>query len=144
MDHFWTFVGSVTALPSAGHDRQYVPSCVPIQIRFRSNSTKPFSVVPRHQDSYLLMSPSRGGTNQATSFGAVGSEMSNMRMPALNQVITTIAGLDVPGASQHCVLCEPKRPRAKQKSEYGASGGAAGRGKKPMIFVFFRSFTSIM
>ena len=49
-----------------------------------------------------------------------------------------------PGASQHCVLCEPKRPRAKQKSVYGASGGAAGRGNKPMIFGFFGSFTSTM
>src|SRR3974390_3496863 len=111
---------------------------------FRSNSTKTFSVVPRHQLSYLLMSPSRGGTNQATSLGAVGSEMSNTRTPALNQVIATMAGFDVPGASQHCVLWEPNRPRAKQKSLYGASGGAAGRGKNPTIFGFRGSLTSIM
>src|ERR1700676_1307990 len=97
MDHFWTLVGSVTAFPRAGQDRQYVPSCVPIQIRLRSNSTKTFSVVPRHQVSYLLMSPSRGGTNHATSFGAVGSLMSKMRTPALNQVIATKFGLGVPG-----------------------------------------------
>src|ERR1700676_984063 len=100
MDHFWTFVGSVTGFPIAGHERQYVPSCVPIQIKFRSNSTNTFSVVPRHHVSYLLMSPSRGGTNHATSFGAVGSEISKTRTPALNHVITMIAGLDVPGASQ--------------------------------------------
>src|SRR6516162_779744 len=103
-------------------------------IRFRSHSTTTSSVVPRHQVEYLSMSPSRGGTNHATSFGEVGSDMSKMRTPALNQVIAMNWGREVPGASQHWVLWEPKRPRAKQKSVYGASGGAAGRGKKPMIF----------
>ncbi len=53
-------------------------------------------------------------------------------------------GLGVPGWIKHCVLCEPNRPRAKQKSEYGASGGAAGRGNKPTIFGFFGSVTSTM
>jgi hypothetical protein len=38
-------------------------------------------------------------------------------MPALNQVIAMISGRAAPGASQHCALCEPKRPRAKQKSD---------------------------
>ena len=40
---------SVIGLPRAGDERQYVPSCVPIQIRLRSHSTNTFSVVPRHQ-----------------------------------------------------------------------------------------------
>src|SRR5690242_11676085 len=111
-------------------------------MRFRSHSMNTFSVVPRHHVTYLSMSPSRGGTNQATSLGAVGSEISNSRTPALNHVIATIFGFAAPGCSQQCVLCEPNRPRAKQKSVYGASGGAAGRGKSPMIFGFRGSLTS--
>src|ERR1700686_1486182 len=112
-------------------------------IRLRSHSIKTFSVVPRHQLMYLSISPSRGGTNQATSFGAVGSEISKRRRPALNQVIATIFGLAAPGCSQHCVLCEPNRPRAKQKSVYGGCGGAGGGEKKPMIFGLRGSFTSM-
>src|SRR5579862_7749260 len=111
-------------------------------MRLRSHSTKTFSVVPRHQVSYFSMSPSRGGTNQAISLGAVGLAMSKTRTPALNQAMTMMLALAAPGASQDWVLCEPKRPRAKQKSEYGASGGAAGRGKKPMILGLRGSLTS--
>src|SRR5690242_20938034 len=102
-------------------------------MRFRSHSMNTFSVVPRHHDTYLSISPSRGGTNQATSFGAVGSERSKMGISALNHVIATIFGFAAPGCSQQCVLCEPNRPRAKQKSVYGASGGAARRVESLMI-----------
>src|ERR1039458_7622060 len=67
-----------------------------------------------------------------------------MRTPAVNQVIATKLGFGEPGCIKHCVLCVPKRPRAKQKSLYGASGGASGRGKKEMTFGFFGSFASMM
>ncbi len=39
-------------------------------------------------------------------------------------------GFDVPGASQHCVLCEPKRPRAKQKSDVRSIGRRGGARKE--------------
>src|SRR5882757_9635442 len=117
-----TLVGSVTGLPSAGHDKQYVPSCVPIQINFRSNSTKMFSVEPRHQVSYLLMSPPCGGTNHASSLGAAGFEMSNTRTPALNHETTMIAGFDAPArASIACCVSrsvrEPYRNRCRVRRE---------------------------
>src|SRR5690349_7514390 len=75
-DHCVTLVGSRTGLPKAGVERQYTPSWVDSQMRFRSHSMKTFSEVPRRQVANSSIFPSRGGTKYATSFGCVGSEMS--------------------------------------------------------------------
>src|SRR5512139_3493744 len=123
----------MTGLPSAGEERQYVPAWVASQIRLRSHSTKVPSDVPRHQVLYSSMLPSRAGTYHATSFTSVGSDKSWMRAPATSQAHVKSSGRAVPGATQDWQLCVPKRPRARQKSAYGASFGGIGRGKNPMI-----------
>ena len=116
---------------------------MPTQIKFRSHSMKTVSVSPRRQLWYSSISPSRGGKYQATSCGFVGSEISVIRIPALKCVVATRFGLDLPGCMKQWVLWVPNLPRDKQKSPYGASSGASGLGKSPMISGLAGSLASI-